>query len=347
MGCRMNAATGLALGVVLGMAAWAGEGARARDGAGQVSDGVESGDSRSRRDRVREGGAQEGKGQPAFSTGAEAAVRVVLEGLKQDRAEVLWEALPASYKRDVNELLHLFAGRLHPEAWRWFQQIAGKGAEVARWQGRQIEQAAKGDDREAAGRWAKVIAALAGTLEQVSKAGPGVLETMQTVDVGDLLRTEGRPLIKPLRGVLEQAEYDLSKATVRLEESEADAVAAQIQFSESRRVRIDLVRVEGKWVPRVLAEHWGEAMAAANNAVREHLPSERPRDNFGRTFQVLAALDFALDGARSEARQLGADADSAFDDFPDLCSVRSCCSATTYPARRKWRPTSKRRPRRR
>src|SRR5262245_6119412 len=61
---------------------------------------------------------------------ADAAVQAVLGGLRQNRPDVLWEALPASYQRDLSEIVHLFAARLNPEAWRWFLQIAHKGATV-------------------------------------------------------------------------------------------------------------------------------------------------------------------------------------------------------------------------
>src|SRR5258708_4650419 len=50
---------------------------------------------------------------------ADAALRAVLNGLHENHPEALWDAMPASYQRDVNGLVHLFAGRMHPEAWKW------------------------------------------------------------------------------------------------------------------------------------------------------------------------------------------------------------------------------------
>src|SRR5947207_3149785 len=63
---------------------------------------------------------------------ADAALRTILDGLHENRPDVVWGALPASYQHDVNDLVHLFAARMHPEAWKWFVQIARKGAIVLR-----------------------------------------------------------------------------------------------------------------------------------------------------------------------------------------------------------------------
>src|SRR5260221_6641503 len=71
---------------------------------------------------------------------ADAAMTTILRGLHENRPDVLWDALPSSYQRDVNELVHLAAGRLHPEAWRWLLQIAGKSAGRVRLLAKLMEQ---------------------------------------------------------------------------------------------------------------------------------------------------------------------------------------------------------------
>ena len=63
---------------------------------------------------------------------ADQALRAILDGLHENRPAALWDALPTSYQKDVNDLVHLFAARMHPEAWKWFLQIARKGAIVLR-----------------------------------------------------------------------------------------------------------------------------------------------------------------------------------------------------------------------
>ncbi len=69
----------------------------------------------------------------------------------------------------------------------------------------------------------------------------------------------------------------------------------ELATRDSDGSKVEFVRVQGKWIPRWLAERWAGAMDATKRAVGEALPSEAARDNFGRTFQGLAAVDLALD----------------------------------------------------
>src|SRR5579872_2636995 len=63
---------------------------------------------------------------------ADAALRAIMRGLQQGHPDVLWDALPASYQQDLNDLVRLSASRLNPAAWRWFLQIVGKSAKIVR-----------------------------------------------------------------------------------------------------------------------------------------------------------------------------------------------------------------------
>ena len=57
-------------------------------------------------------------------------MRALLDGWGADNPEALWDALPPSYQRDINDLVQTTARRLHPEAWQWFLRIARKGSIV-------------------------------------------------------------------------------------------------------------------------------------------------------------------------------------------------------------------------
>src|SRR5947207_8913046 len=55
------------------------------------------------------------KGAPAGS--AAAAVLAVVDGLKENRLDAFWDFLPASYQKDLNDLVHRFAERMDPQLW--------------------------------------------------------------------------------------------------------------------------------------------------------------------------------------------------------------------------------------
>src|SRR5439155_21616392 len=63
-------------------------------------------------------------GQDALTP--DAAVLQLINGLAANQPDALWDALPASYQNDLNDHASRFARRLHPEAWKWWSQIANK-----------------------------------------------------------------------------------------------------------------------------------------------------------------------------------------------------------------------------
>ncbi|MBS0261774.1 MAG: hypothetical protein JSS02_07440, partial [Planctomycetes bacterium] len=85
-----------------------------------------------RGDLARERGAQGGHSAPLSKPAdtADAAVLAALRGLSENRPDAVWEALPASYQQDLDGVVSSVVQRLHPEAIRWFSQIAAKSREL-------------------------------------------------------------------------------------------------------------------------------------------------------------------------------------------------------------------------
>ncbi|HLJ11256.1 MAG TPA: hypothetical protein VKU82_08705, partial [Planctomycetaceae bacterium] len=48
---------------------------------------------------------------------ADAAVLAVIDDLKQNRLEGLWDFLPGSFQKDLNDLAQSFAERMDPQVW--------------------------------------------------------------------------------------------------------------------------------------------------------------------------------------------------------------------------------------
>ena len=47
----------------------------------------------------------------------EATLRQMVEGLRQNRPEVIWQAMPRRFRGDINSLVHDFARKMDPELW--------------------------------------------------------------------------------------------------------------------------------------------------------------------------------------------------------------------------------------
>ena len=54
---------------------------------------------------------------PAKALSPEATVRQMVEGLRQNRPEVIWQAMPRRFREDINGLVHDFAKKMDPQLW--------------------------------------------------------------------------------------------------------------------------------------------------------------------------------------------------------------------------------------
>jgi len=298
---------------------------------------------------------------------ADKALRAVLYGLHEHRPDALWDALPASYQQDVSDLVHLFAARMHPQAWTWFLQIARKGAIVLRLPRDDREEASTiaaafdddaGDDDAGTVENVSVkdrIAilksenprlhgptarrenhslkmhettadqqrreAVARLLDKIAANGPAGLETLKTVDAGSLLRRdECRTLLEAWHsatgaamGTEEMQDVfalvaDPSKIRLVLKNSTDDTAVVEIAFPNDVPGDIECVRVDGKWIPRLLSDAWAETISGLKRDVLESLPSETATENFGPLFQLLGMIDLSFDGELAHARSDGDDA---------------------------------------
>ncbi len=279
----------------------------------------------------------------------EAAMRALLDGWGANNPEALWDALPPSYQRDINDLVQTMARRLHPEAWQWFLKVARKGSIVFEKHAAGLTQVstdsgAAGDGPDVANVemnadvkfTADGCTMLASFLTAIGDSGADTLERLQTADVGRLLQGKGRPLVgqfrKLLQGSLEDKVFvagfipavDPSEIRVVLKSASGDYATVELVYGEEKmaaskadepednaafkllkglvetlvpddsRLTVALVRVEGKWIPRWLANRWMLTVSSLQSALLEAMPSESPRENFGTSFHFLTALETQL-----------------------------------------------------
>jgi hypothetical protein len=275
-------------------------------------------------------------------------MRALLDGWGADNSEALWEALPPGYQQDVNELVHLTARRLHPEAWRWFLRIMQKGSDLFQKEADALTQASRPADADAGTSPemrseadlranAQGCALLASLFAAIGKASPDDLEQLKTADVGRLIHGKGRSLLGQFRKMMQEPmeneafaagfipALDPAKIRVVLKQSSGDSATVELVYgadeptepvaealdanaavklleglveemvSDEMRLKVALVRVEGKWIPRWFANRWSLAVSALKSALLEAMPAESPRENFGKPFQILAGIDMQLD----------------------------------------------------
>lgn len=224
---------------------------------------------------------EQGRPEPAAGS-PEAAVRTVLDGLRNNRPVVLWESLPASYQSDISDLVHEFAADMDAEVWRQSFDTASRLLEVLRakkelaipWLAElpPVRAAGPTNEKDLAAAYDELLRMLALVVESEIAD----LEQFKSIDVGRYLDRTGTAFMEqmsewsrlspedPFRNEFKQWLADVTVAPVS---QHADKAVLKITAADALGEPIErdweFVRIEGKWVPADWAAAWDERIADA------------------------------------------------------------------------------------
>lgn len=262
------------------------------------------------------GEAAKSADRTALPQAPDEAVRAVLQGIRENNPRAVWEFLPAGYQRDVNDLVHEFADRMDPELWNGVFTSLKKLVRLLKTQKRWIlshpklnaAETINVDELEA--NWGGLV----GLLETLAESEISDVRQMKKLDVGELLQTTGGRLMEQLAALsrLHPEDPFEQDVTRRLAEIEVTVVSSD---GETARVRLrapdsdeppqefDFVKIEGKWIPRPLAEQWETNIAQAKAKLAQLTP-ERVAQLKGRMLPALHGFNATVDqlqGAKTQA----------------------------------------------
>ena len=217
--------------------------------------------------------------QPTIPATPDGTVMAVAQNLADNHPEILWEALPASYRTDITELTQLFATKMDPEVYDRAMAITLSMVDVI-----QAKQSI-------------ILASetMAGTGVDVAAVEARMTQTLQ------IARTFFSSEISTLTGLgaLDWQQY--LAGTVSQLMTQADAIEAEEgqdpfllfdsveievleQTSNTARLRITvpdeepeevtLTLIEDRWVPAELAEQWDAKVMEARTSLEEITPEK-------------------------------------------------------------------------
>lgn len=245
---------------------------------------------------------------------AKEAAEGALEALKAGRLETVYGMLPESWQGDLSRVAAAYAGKVEPE-------LAKAAAETLAALGNAME--AQADNLSAL-----AVKSMGQRAQSLAQWGGMPMDGMSAEEVSDGIRAAGG-LLKglvdfsyeklaagDLRGVL----ADSSASGLRLpvtggdgeslrlavrpaEATDAPAgdggVAMMIGNDDDGWKRVDLRKVEGRWVPAELADEWRGAMDAALAKAAEFEIPEKEAARAKQFLSAVARMAEGLAGAKS------------------------------------------------
>lgn len=237
--------------------------------------------------------------------GAEEAARNVLSAVGENRPEVVWNALPESWRKDVNGLLHRFAGKMDPEVWNRGRGLLQKAVDVARRKRRFItkhpllDRDDEADQKIVETRVNETLELLDGLLSDEAAD----LDSLKTADAGEILESAGGRLLEQLDRYREDEpgagsfKNVLSKMAVSTVSKSEDSAVLKFKAPGQPASTQEYVRVENKWVPKYAADNWTAWMKQAGETIdgfgTEGAEKKETLEFFDRAEAALDRLDKA------------------------------------------------------
>ncbi len=220
----------------------------------------------------------------AADTTPEATAQTLLKAIEAGDLAVMWSQLPPTYQTDVNEVVHTFGQNMDPSVWKLGIGIAQKAVKILQTRQQFIAQSpalsAMPVDPETI---TKNLDVPLTALTLLLNSDLADLEKLQTLDLAAFARGQGSEIARQLSKLPTSVPDELNSLTLGVDaeaafESIVNAKVKNVQQTENTATlqmspengdtaTIEMVLVEGKWIPTDLANEWDAQMAAAKTAL--------------------------------------------------------------------------------
>ncbi len=211
-----------------------------------------------------------GCGGASVPDSPEGTVLTVAKELAGNNPGVLWDAMPASYRTDVETLVHDAAAKIDAEVYDKAFVILNKAVDVLKDKrgfilGLPLLQ--QGflammitDQEELKDNWNEIV----DVFDILASSELETLDGLKSLDVGDFLNGTGGKLMAQFEKLAQLASdgpmkltwNELEGITVDVKSTEGDKAVIEVTVEDKGPETLTMVKVEGKWVPEEMARDW-------------------------------------------------------------------------------------------
>ncbi len=243
-------------------------------------------------------------GIEATPADAAAAVMAAAKAMRDGKIEAAYDLLPASYQKDIDGLVHDFAGRMDREVWETGFSTIGKAAGLLKAKKELLlSMVPKQPGNES--QTEQLIAnwdGLASGLEQFAASDLSRIEKLESAPARDLLKSGIGPMAKVVVSMATVRTQDGAATLADLDKVKAEVVSttestASVKITSPNKPEpetVEFAKVEGKWIPKSLADDWASHMEKAREQLKA-VDADTITANKPQILQVLKTVDGVLD----------------------------------------------------
>jgi hypothetical protein len=272
--------------------------------------------------------------------GADSVVLIPIKLLEEEDPKLLWEMLPPSYQTDVTNLIHDFVNNMDQQLWdKLFevlsqaglllndkqdlitamieQNLGGTGASPEEMQqsletmGKMLQTLVESD----LGKHATAKGMDPGKfLDETGKELFKLIAETSKLEEGDPWNTEIKTKLKDIKVEIVSQEGDTATISVSgmPDLPDIDELTAQLPgFDDSELPGLSMlkngeqqvVKVEGKWIPKAMADGWKETITGASEMINNDLKNMLGPEEKKQVMIIMNAVQMGLAGAAKAKTQ--------------------------------------------
>jgi len=240
------------------------------------------------------------------AAGPAEAVRGVLQGLEKRRLRAVWDFLPGSYQADLQRIVRQVGERMDPELWTRAWALVPRLTKLIRERGDWMVQPAGNAVTPPTAPQALTVGdlkTLADCLDRLAQSDVADVKRLRELDLGAWCDRVGESVLGQVELFARRVPGDslaqtlavLGDVEVRSAARSGETATVELSTPGSDAVPVEYVHVEGKWIPRDLAESWIEGMGQAQARLAVVLSPETLAANRGQWESMLGATEEWLD----------------------------------------------------
>jgi hypothetical protein len=196
------------------------------------------------------------------------------KAIQNNRPEVVFQALPASYQKSIQGLVADAAKRMDTEVWNAGQELLKTAVNVAKKQKNLLLQsqmlASNPNKDKIAKDWDNSIK----MISTLIKSDFTDIKKLREADIEKMLATSGATIMKEatsLRsaGELQENINKLKSVKATLVSKTGNTAKVKITSDGEEPEVVDFVKIEGKWIPKEMADGFTESIKEAHEGLKK------------------------------------------------------------------------------
>jgi hypothetical protein len=229
-------------------------------------------------------------------------VTAVAGALAEGKFEALWQAMPETYRADINGQIEHFAEHVDGDVWAKSMSLVGKLAEILETKQDLIlgsamvapqlkKQNINPEDAKA------TLTQLGGLLNDIQK-DVKTKDDLAKLNVEKYLANLGsraksmEPLFAKTQGEDQFKMEDLKKVTATVKDSTADTATVEVKMPDGKVETKKMAKVQGKWVPQEMADDWKKNIKELDSMLHNVEMNDEQKKQF---MEIANTVDGVLD----------------------------------------------------